>query len=119
MNTFISEKNYYPIDFGNDWGFYIDVENSYSTVNNDKIIREKYNVIFDCDYYYSDIDIDDYEYNNKKVIESKNEKEMETKNEKEMETCCNEKSNSEAVLFHISSVTLITAALTYYVFWII
>lgn len=108
MNTFISEKNNPPIHFGNDWGFYVDVENCYSTIDNDKIIRKKYNVIFDCDYYYSDID--DYEYNEKKKTESINEKYMEIGNDK---------SNATHTLFHISSITLITAALTYYVFWII
>ena len=112
MTIFINEKNCSPIHLGNDWGFYVDLENSYSTINNDKIIRKKYNVIFDCDYYYSDID--DYEVTTNDYEINDNDYEINDNYEVNVY-----KSDLKHSLFHISSVTLITAALTYYVFWII
>jgi hypothetical protein len=100
MNKFINEENN-AINFGNDWGFYVDIEKSYSP-NNDELIREKYNNSHNQNYLKNfdkiDEEIEYYEYQyNKKIQEKENII----------------KKNSSSLLFHISSLTLFTAVISY------
>lgn len=95
---------YEPNHIGNGWGFYVDIENPYYQ-NKYGFIKEKYR----RNYYYSqdskiDEELEYYEneYNKKKEEE-----------EKQLEEVNIIKTNSSSLLFHISSLTLITAALSY------
>ena len=99
-----SVQIYEPNDFGNGWGFYVDIENPYSTINKNGFVKEKYHK----NYYTSrehkideDLEYYEYEYNKKR--------------EKEAIESSNNiiKTNSSSLLFHISSLTLITAAVSY------
>ena len=42
MNQNMNQQNN-PVDFGNDWGFYVDIENPHSPNNKHKPFRDKYN----------------------------------------------------------------------------
>ena len=101
---------YEPEHFGNGWGFYVDIENPYIPITKHGFVTEKYRKSF---YYNSNHKIDEeleyyeYEYNKKKEEESKQEA------LKELEDVDIIKKNSSSMLFHISSRTLITAALSY------
>jgi hypothetical protein len=82
--------------FGNDWGFYVDIETSYASnkVNFDfpqkNYNKNKFDKIHE--------DLEYYEYNTKK--ESKKIEEF-------------LKKKSSSLLFNISSIALITAAISY------
>ena len=109
--------------FGNDWGLYVDIENSYSPNKNYEIIRKNYNMSTireeDCEYeYYEE------EYNRKMEMEY-NKEEMEC-NKQEMEYSKQEmeyskqemkknhsSTNFASLIFRISSTTLATAAFSY------
>ena len=96
---------------GNDWGFYVDIERPYYTNNKDNLVKKK-----NCrNYYYNHHDeIDEefeyyqYEYNKK---DEENSKEIEAF--KELDDIDITKTNSSSMLFHITSITIITAALSY------
>jgi len=97
---------YEPEHFGNGWGFYLDIENPYiPSSNNQDFVKEKYN---NACYYnsYEKIDEDleyyEYEYNKKREKELKQE-----------ETSKTLKTNSSSLLFNISSLSLITAAVSF------
>jgi len=95
---------YEPEHFGNGWGFYVDIENPHIPIVKHGFVSGKYPKI----YYSSNDKIDEeleyyeYEYNKKKEEESKNFEEVNII-----------KTNSSSLLFNISSLTLITAALSY------
>ena len=109
-----------PDRFGNDWGFYIDIdnENIKYVPNNEETIRKKYNVkkYSETMRYYNVNDEYDYyikNYNNydddisiDRSIVSKD---------------CNGKINYNLVsnIVRVSSTTIITAALTYLIFFIL
>ena len=100
---------YEPEHFGNGWGFYVDIENPHIPIVKHGFVSGKY----PKNYYSSNDKIDEeleyyeYEYNKKKEEESKQEA------LKELEDVDIIKKNSSSMLFHISSLTLITAALSY------
>lgn len=85
-------------DFENEWGFYVDIETSYSPNNNYEIIKTKNNVI--C-YDDKDISYEDEYY--KKM-------EMEYKKMEKVNSYCN---SFSCIIFRISSTTLATAAISY------
>ena len=94
-------------DAGDEWGFYIDVDNEIAnnTPNNEDKIRKKYNVkkYNDC----NDI-VEEYEYHMKNRIDDHDEE---------------EKTNYTLVtnfVIRVTSTTLITtAAITYFVFFVL
>ena len=98
-----SIKIYEPEHFGNGWGFYVDIENPHIPIVKDCFVSGKYH----RSYYSSHDKIDEeleyyeYEYNKKREEESK-----------QIEETNIIKTNSSSLLFNISSVTLITAALS-------
>jgi hypothetical protein len=95
---------YEPEHFGNGWGFYVDIENPHIPIVKHGFVSGKY----PRNYYSSNDKIDEeleyyeYEYNKKKEEESKNFEESNII-----------KTNSSSLLFNISSLTIITAALSY------
>jgi hypothetical protein len=100
MNQNMNQQNN-PIHFGNDWGFYVDIENFHSPNNNHKPFREKYNNSYnkideELEYY-------DYKYNIKMEEYEKQEERNSIK-------------KSLSLLFNFSSTTLITAAISYCLF---
>ena len=103
MNQNINQQNN-PIHFGNDWGFYVDIENSHSP-NNNKLFREKYNKTYNNNNNNKiDEELEYYEYKYNKKMEEYDKKET------------NSIKNSLSLLFNISSTTLITAAISYCLF---
>ena len=99
MNQIINQQNN-PIHFGNDWGFYVDIENPH-THNNDNLFREKYKNT----YNKIDEELEYYEYKyNKKMEDYEKQEER------------NSIKKSLSLLFNISSTTLITAAISYCIF---
>jgi hypothetical protein len=95
---------YEPEHFGNGWGFYVDIENPHIPIVKHGFVSGKY----PKNYYSSNDKIDEeleyyeYEYNKKREEESKNFEESNII-----------KTNSSSLLFNISSLTLLTAALSY------
>ena len=95
---------YEPEHFGNGWGFYVDIENPHIPIVKHGFVSGKY----PRNYYSSNDKIDEeleyyeYEYNKKREEESKNFEESNII-----------KTNSSSLLFNISSLTLLTAALSY------
>lgn len=104
---------YEPNHFGDGWGFYVDIETPYSP-NKHGFVKEKYRKNY-FDNRQSKIDEEleyyEYEYNKKKEEESKKLENLE-ENLDLLEANII-KTNSSSLLFHISSLTLITAALSY------
>jgi hypothetical protein len=100
MNQNINQQNNH-VDFGNDWGFYVDIENPH-THNNQNLFREKYNRT-----YHNKIDegLEYYEYKYNKKIEEYDKQEERNSIKKSL-----------SLLFNISSTTLITAAISYCLF---
>jgi hypothetical protein len=85
MNLLINNSD----DFGNDWGFYVDIETSYLPNNNYEIIKTK-NISYEDEY-------------NKKM-------EMEYKKMEKVNSYCH---SFSSLIFRISSTTLATAAISY------
>jgi hypothetical protein len=102
MNQNINQENN-PIHFGNDWGFYVDIENPHSPNNKPTPFRDKYNKSYNNNKIDEELEYYEYKYN-KKMEENK----------KQEETYSIKKSLS--LLFNISSTTLITAAISYCLF---
>jgi len=97
-------------DFENGWGFYVDIETTFSINNKYEFLKEKYiKNNYNNSYHKIDEELEyyEYEYNKKKEDESKQEA------LKELEDVDIIKTNSSSLLFHISSLTVITAALSY------
>ena len=100
---------------GNDWGFYVDIERPYYTNNKDNLVKKK-----NCrNYYYNhhneiDEEIDEefeyYQYEYNKNMEENSKK---IEDFKELDDIDIIKNNSSSLLFHITSITIITAALSY------
>lgn len=96
-------KTLNPIDFGNGWGIYVDIENQNNPpICNYEIMRKKYiknEVPYKEDYEYEYYQYEFYkkQKNNYKIIDESSLI----------------KTNTSSLLFHISSVTLVTAALSY------
>jgi len=103
MNQIINQQNN-PIHFGNDWGFYVDIENPHTPNNNLNLFREKYNKTYNNNNKI-DEELEYYEYKyNKKMEDYEKQEER------------NSIKKSLSLLFNISSTTLITAAISYCIF---
>lgn len=87
-----------PINFGNGWGIYVDIENSDNLYNNYELMRKKY-IVYEDD--------DEYEYYERQYQEKKHKKYID-----EIEIEKSEKTLSN-LLFRIGSTTLVTIALSY------
>ena len=102
MNQYISQINE-PNNFGNDWGFYVDIENYKYDINayTNKIIKR--NRIYDNDYgdkYEYDYDYaPDYIY--KPIIKEKKDERKEATN----------------AFIKFTSATLITATVSFMIFY--
>ena len=94
--------------FGNGWGFYVDIENQYPKFGfvNGKYPRNYYNCYNKID---EELEYYEYEYNKKKEEKSK-----QLENLNQVEEAHLIKKDSSPLLFHIISVTLFTLALSYY-----
>ena len=102
--NFNSIQIYEPDHFDNDWGFYVDIENPHIPISKHGFVNEKYrrNYYNSYDKIDEELEYYEYEYNKKREEESK-----------QIEETNIIKTNSSSLLFNISSVTLITAALSY------
>ena len=102
MNKFVSNKKY-PDNLENDWDFYIDIEKDYSPYNNHEILRAKYNVFIDFNYYNYELN---YELNY-----DKNSKKLNTYDKIDN----NEKIDKRPLFFYLGSVTtLVTTIVSCY-----
>ena len=94
---------YEPEHFGNGWGFYVDIETPHTTNSKFGFIKENYHKIYyNChDKIDEELEYYGYDYNKR---QEENLKQLEDIN-------INKKTS--ALLYHISSLTLVTAALSY------
>jgi hypothetical protein len=90
--------------FDDGWGFYVDIENPHIPISKHGFVNGKYHR-----NYYNSYDKIDEELEYYQCQYDKKSKE----NSKKVEETNIIKTNSSALLFNISSVTLITAALSY------
>jgi hypothetical protein len=106
----------YPNQIGNGWGFYVDLENPRVPTYKHGFVKEKYRRnYYNCyDKIDEEIEYYEYEYNKKK---EENSKRLEDSKKEEEENIV--KINSSALIFNISSTTLITLALSYYIFCVL
>jgi len=95
---------YEPEHFGNGWGFYVDIENPHIPIVKDCFVTGKYHRNYYSSHDKIDEELEYYEYEYNKKIEE---------NSKQLEEANIIKTNSSSLLFNISSLTLITAALSY------
>jgi len=102
--NFNSIQIYDPNHFDNGWGFYVDIENPDIPIYKQLFVAEKYRRNYYNSYDKIDEELEYYEYEYDKKREE---------NSKQLEEATIIKTNSSALLFNISSVTLITAALSY------
>jgi hypothetical protein len=102
--NFNSIQIYEPEHFGNGWGFYVDIENQDILISKYGFINEKYRKNYYNSYDKIDEELEYYEYEYDKKREE---------NSKQIEEANIIKTNSSSLLFNISSLTLITAALSY------
>jgi hypothetical protein len=109
MNLTSTRINEYD-NFENEWGFYVDLENPHIPISKYGFVNGKYNR--NCYNCYDKIDEEleyyEYEYNKKKEEQSKK-----VDDSNQIKEAIIIKTNSLSLIFNISSVTLITAALSY------
>lgn len=104
MNENLVKINEYE-NFENDWGFYVDLENPYIPIYKNYFVKEKYlKTCYHNSYDKIEEDLEYYEYEYNKKIEEKS---------KQLDEASIIKMNLSSLLLNISSVTLITAALSY------
>lgn len=98
-----------PEQIGNGWGFYVDIEIPHIN-NKHGFVTDKYRKNY---YKCYDIIDEELEYYENEYNKKKEEKYKQLEDFKEFENVEIIKKNSSSLLFHISSLTLITAALSY------
>ena len=103
MNLNSIQINEYD-NFENGWGFYVDLETPNIPISKYVFVNGKYNRNYYNCYDKIDEGLEYYEYEYDKKREE---------NSKQIEEASIIKTNSSTLLFNISSVTLITAALSY------
>jgi hypothetical protein len=103
MNLNSIQINEYD-NFDNGWGFYVDLENPHIPISKYGFVNGKYNRNYYNSYDKIDEELEYYEYEYNKKREEKS---------KQVDEANIIKNNSSVLLFNISSVTLITAALSY------
>lgn len=99
-------------EYENGWGFYVDLENPHIPIYKHGFVNGKYNRnYYNCyDKIDEELEYYEYEYNKKKEQENSNQTEG---------VNMTKTYSVSLLLFNISSTTLITAALSYYVFCIL
>ena len=108
---------YDPEQFGNGWGFYVDLENSHIPITNYGFVSGKYRRnYYNCyDKIDEELEYYQYEYNKKK---EENLKQIED-NSLQIEETNIIKTDTTLLLFNITSTTLITLAISYYIFCVL
>lgn len=103
---------YKPEHFGNGWGFYVDIENPRVQIVKHGFVNGKYHKnYYKCyDKIDEELEYYEYEYNKKKEEESKKKEEDFNQTD---DTDIFKTTSSSSLLFNISSLTIITAALSY------
>ena len=101
-----------PEQIGNDWGFYVDIELPHIHNNKHGFVTNKYSKNYYKCYDKIDEELEYYENEYNKKMEYEYNKNIEDENLKKDLNIINRKLYS-SMLFSISSVTLITAALSY------
>jgi hypothetical protein len=96
--------------FDNGWGFYVDIENPHIPISKYNFVNGKYHRNYYNCYDKIDEELDYYEHEYDKKREEKS-KQIDAL--KELEDIDIIKKDSSSLLFNISSVTLITATLSY------
>ena len=91
-------------NFENGWGFYVDIENPHIPISKYGFVNGEYHRNYYNSYDKIDEELEYYEYEYNKKIEEKS---------KQVDEVIIIKTNSSSLLFNITSVTLITAALSY------
>jgi len=99
-------------EYENEWGFYVDLENPHIPITKRGFVNGKYNRnYYNCyDKIDEELEYYEYEYNKKKEQENSNQIE---------EINMTKTDSVSLLLFNISSTTLITAALSYYIFCVL
>ena len=100
--------------FGDEWGFYIDIDNEGFKPNNEDKIIKKYKVTHydNYDRYYNDI-YEEYEYH---IQNNKNDDDDNSIDLSEN----NDDKNNYSFIVRLTSTTIITtAALTYVIFFVL
>jgi hypothetical protein len=105
-----------PEQIGNGWGFYVDLENPHVPIVKHGFVKEKYRRnYYNCyDKIDEELEYYEYEYNKKKEEKSKR-----VEDSKQVEEENIVKINSSALIFNVSSTTLITLVISYYIFCVL
>jgi hypothetical protein len=124
-----TNNNYYkPNHLVDDWGFYIDLESIQPIPNNEEKIRQKYKVkkysIYDKYNEYCNDVCDEYSYymknnNNRDDDYSINVSMIDTNTELIKDNTEKNSKNVNNIIVRVSSTTIITAFLTYVIFFVL
>jgi hypothetical protein len=125
-----TNNNYYkPNHLVDDWGFYIDLESIQPIPNNEEKIRQKYKVkkyysIYDKYNEYCNDVCDEYSYymknnNNRDDDYSIDVSMIDTNTELIKDNTEKNNKNVNNIIVRVSSTTIITAFLTYVIFFVL
>ena len=124
-----TNNNYYkPNHLVDDWGFYIDLESIQPIPNNEEKIRQKYKVkkysIYDKYNEYCNDVCDEYSYymknnNNRDDDYSIDVSMIDTNTELIKDNTAKNSKNVNNIIVRVSSTTIITAFLTYVIFFVL
>lgn len=124
-----TNNNYYkPNHLVDDWGFYIDLESIQNMPNNEEKIRQKYKVkkysIYDKYNEYCNDVCDEYSYymknnNNRDDDYSIDVSMIDTNTEVVKDNTEKKCKNVNNIIVRVSSTTIITAFLTYLIFFVL
>jgi hypothetical protein len=124
-----TNNNYYkPNHLVDDWGFYIDLESIQNMPNNEEKIRQKYKVkkysIYDKYNEYCNDVCDEYSYymknnNNRDDDYSIDVSMIDTNTEVVKDNTEKKCKNVNNIIVRVSSTTIITAFLTYVIFFVL
>jgi len=128
MLSKINNNYYKPNHLVDDWGFYIDLESIQPIPNNEEKIRQKYKVkkysIYDKYNEYCNDVCDEYSYymknnNNRDDDYSINVSMIDTNTELIKDNTAKNSKNVNNIIVRVSSTTIITAFLTYVIFFVL
>jgi hypothetical protein len=124
-----TNNNYYkPNHLVDDWGFYIDLESIQNMPNNEEKIRQKYKVkkysIYDKYNEYCNDVCDEYSYymknnNNRDDDYSIDVSMIDTNTQLIKDNTEKKSKNVNNIIVRVSSTTIITAFLTYVIFFVL
>jgi len=124
-----TNNNYYkPNHLVDDWGFYIDLESIQNMPNNEEKIRQKYKVkkysIYDKYNEYCNDVCDEYSYymknnNNRDDDYSIDVSMIDTNTQLIKDNTENKSKNVNNIIVRVSSTTILTAFLTYVIFFVL